>query len=254
MKDKLVLITGASSGIGKACAEIYAKNGANIILVARRGEKLKEVAKDIENKYSVKIYNYIFDVRSREAVISFSKDLKNSNLIPDVFINNAGLAKGQDAIYAGNADDWDTMIDTNIKGFLYMCRGVIPLMMSKNEGSIINLGSIAGRQVYAGGNVYNATKYAVRAISEATNIDLLNTNIRVCNIEPGAVETEFSIVRFNNDKEKADNVYKGFKPLIAEDIANIIYFVTSLPPHINIQNLLVTPTAQRSVNYIKRDL
>lgn len=254
MKDKLVLITGASSGIGKACAEIYAKNGANLILVARRGEKLKELAKELEDKYSVKIHNYIFDVRNHEDVISFSKDLENSNLIPDVFINNAGLARGQDPIYVGNIEDWDTMIDTNIKGLLYMCRGVIPLMMSKNEGSIINLGSIAGRQVYAGGNVYNATKYAVRAISEATNIDLLNTNIRVCNIEPGAVETEFSIVRFNNDKEKADNVYKGFKPLVAEDIANIIYFVTSLPPHVNVQHLLVTPTAQRSVNHTKRDL
>ncbi len=254
MKGKLVLITGASSGIGKACAEIYAKNGANLILTARRSDKLRDIAKNLEEKYNIKINNYIFDVRDRQAVISFSNDLKESNLIPDIFINNAGLAKGQDPIYNGNADDWDIMIDTNIKGFLYMCRGIIPLMMKKNEGSIINLGSIAGRQVYAGGNVYNATKFAVRAISQATNIDLLNTNIRVCNIEPGAVETEFSLVRFNNNKEKADNVYKGFKPLIAEDIANIIYFVTSLPPNINIQNLLVTPTAQRSVNYIKRDL
>ena len=252
VKGKLVLITGATSGIGRACAEIYAQNGANLVITGRRDNRLAKIQSELENKYNVIVTPYCFDVRDREAVEAFGNELKNKHLIPYIFINNAGLAKGISAIQDSNIDDWEDMIDTNIKGFLYMARAVLPLMIEKNTGTVINLGSIAGSQVYPGGNVYNATKYAVRALNQAMNIDMLKTNIRISTIEPGAVETEFSLVRFNGDKEKADNVYKGFKPLTASDIADIIYFMTTLPEHINIHNLLVTPTAQRSATLFNR--
>lgn len=253
IKNKLVLISGASSGIGEACARIYAKNGANLLLTARRTEKLENLKNELVDKYGIKAEIFTFDVRNREAVEKFGKNLEEKKLTPNIFINNAGLAKGAQPIDEGNIDDWDAMIDTNIKGFLYMARAVIPMMVKKNSGHIVNLGSIAGHQVYPAGNVYSATKFAVRALSQAMNIDLVKTNIRVGTIEPGAVETEFSEVRFNGDKTKVNNVYKGFKPLTGEDIAEIIYFMTILPEHINIQNLLVTPTAQRSVNFVRRD-
>ena len=249
---KTVVITGATSGIGKACAYIYAKNGANIVITGRRSERLAEIKSDIESKYNVAVYPYCFDVCNRDAVEDFGLSLKENNLTPYVFINNAGLAKGLSSIQEGNIDDWEEMIDTNIKGFLFTAKAILPLMIEKNEGTVINLGSIAGSQVYPNGNVYNATKHAVRALSQAMNLDMLKTNIRISSIEPGAVETEFSLVRFNQDKEKASNVYKGFKPLSAEDIAYIIYFMTTLDEHINIQHLLVTPTAQRSATHFNR--
>lgn len=252
VKDRLVVITGATSGIGKACAYLYAKNGANIVITGRRAERLSEISDDIKNKYGVKVYPYCFDITDRDAVEKFGLTLKENNLYPYIFINNAGLAKGLAPLQDGSIDDWEEMIDTNIKGFLYAAKAVLPLMIEKNEGCVINLGSIAGSQVYPGGNVYNATKYAVRALNQAMNLDLLKTNIRVSTIEPGAVETEFSLVRFNNDKEKADNVYKGFKPLTGEDIADIIFFMTTLSENINIQHLMVTPTAQRSASHFNR--
>ena len=252
VKGRLVLITGATSGIGRACAEIYAQNGANLIITGRRDDRLAKIQNELENKYKIIATPYCFDVRDREAVAAFGQELKNKHLTPYIFINNAGLAKGLAPLQDGNIDDWEEMIDTNIKGFLYAAKAVVPLMIEKNEGCIINLGSIAGSQVYPGGNVYNATKFAVRALSQAMNMDLLKTNIRVSSIEPGAVETEFSLVRFNNDKEKADNVYKGFKPLVAEDIADIIFFMTTLSENINIQHLMVTPTAQRSSTLFNR--
>lgn len=252
VKGKLVLITGATSGIGRACAEIYAQNGANLIITGRRDDRLAQIQNELENKYHVIVTPYCFDVRDREAVEMFGLELKNKHLTPYIFINNAGLAKGMSSIQNGDIDDWEEMIDTNIKGFLYMARAILPLMIEKNTGTVINLGSIAGSQVYPGGNVYNATKHAVKALNQAMNMDMLQTNIRISTIEPGAVETEFSLVRFNGDKEKAANVYKGFKPLTASDIADIIYFMTTLPEHINIQNLLVTPTAQRSATLFNR--
>lgn len=254
VKNKLVLITGATSGIGEACAEIYAQNGADLIITGRRTERLEKLKEKFVKLYNIKVYIYSFDVTDRNSVESFGKSLKENNLTPYIFINNAGLAKGLGTIQDGNIDDWDVMIDTNIKGLLYVSKAVLPLMIEKNEGSVINLGSIAGSQVYPGGNVYNATKHAVRALNQAMNYDLLNTNIRVSSIEPGAVRTEFSLVRFNGDTEKADNVYKGFEPLNAKDIAEIIFFMTTLPERINIQNLLVTPTAQRSATLFKRDI
>ncbi len=254
VKEKLILITGATSGIGRACAEIYAQNGANIIITGRRNDSLEKIQKELEDKYNVKVIPYCFDVRNRKLVAEFGQELKNNNLTPYIFINNAGLAKGISALQDGNIDDWEEMIDTNIKGFLYTARAVLPLMIKKNTGTVINLGSVAGSQIYPGGNVYNATKHAVRALNQAMNMDLLKTNIRISTIEPGAVETEFSLVRFNGDKEKADNVYKGFLPLTASDIADIIYFMTTLPEHVNIHNLLVTPTAQRSATLFNRNL
>ena len=254
VKEKLILITGATSGIGRACAEIYAQNGANIIITGRRNDRLEIIQKERVDIYNVKVIPYCFDVRHRKLVAEFGQELKNNNLTPYIFINNAGLAKGISALQDGNIDDWEEMIDTNIKGFLYTARAVLPLMIKKNTGTVINLGSVAGSQVYPGGNVYNATKHAVRALNQAMNMDLLKTNIRISTIEPGAVETEFSLVRFNGDKEKADNVYKGFLPLTASDIADIIYFMTTLPEHVNIQNLLVTPTAQRSATLFNRNL
>ena len=250
---KNVLITGATSGIGLACSKIYAENGYNLILTGRRKDRLEALQKELEAK-GVSIHIFSFDVSKKDEVINFGKEIERKNLTPYIFINNAGLAKGLTPLQNGNTDDWDTMIDTNIKGFLYAAKTVIPMMIKENKGHIINMGSIAGYQVYPNGNVYNATKYAVRALNQAMNIDLLGTNIRVSSIEPGAVETEFSIVRFNGDKDKADNVYKGFQPLTAEDIASIIYFVTSLPEHINIQNLMVTPTAQRSAVLISKNI
>lgn len=254
VKNKLVLITGATAGIGEACAEIYAENGADLILTGRRTDRLEKIKEKLERLYNIKVYTYSFDITDKKSVEDFGRSLKENNLTPYIFINNAGLAKGLGTIQDGNIEDWEIMIDTNIKGLLYASKAVLPLMIEKNEGSVINLGSIAGSQVYPGGNVYNATKHAVRALNQAMNFDLLNTNIRVSSIEPGAVKTEFSLVRFNGDTEKADNVYKGFEPLNAKDIAEIIFFMTTLPERINIQNLLVTPTAQRSATLFKRDI
>lgn len=252
VKGKLVLITGATSGIGKACAEIYAQNGANLIITGRRDDRLAKIQQELENAYKVTVTPYCFDVRDREAVAMFGEELANRRMTPYIFINNAGLAKGVSPLQDGNIDNWEDMIDTNVKGFLYMARAILPLMIEKNTGTVINLGSIAGSQVYPGGNVYNATKYAVRALNQAMNIDMWKTNIRISTIEPGAVETEFSLVRFDGDKDKANNVYKGFKPLTASDIADIVYFMTTLPEHINIHNLLVTPTAQRSATLFNK--
>lgn len=253
LKDKTVLITGATSGIGLACAYKYAELGANLILTGRRLERLQNIRLDIENKFLLPVKIFSFDVSNMIQVRDFDIYLKDEEIAPEIFINNAGLALGLDPIQDGNVADWDTMINTNIKGLLYMIKAVLPNMIKANRGTILNVGSIAGTQVYPKGNVYNATKHAVKAITEAMNMDLLDTNIRVCTIEPGAVQTDFSLVRFKGDQQKADDVYKGFTPLTAEDIANIIVYMTTLPEHINIQSLLVTPTAQRSATLIRKD-
>lgn len=250
LKGKTVFITGASSGIGKECAKIYAKNGVNLILTARRFEKLEELKKEL-SVFNVNIDIYELDVKERDSV---KKLIESLNITPHILINNAGLASGLSKMQDGDFEDWDAMIDTNLKGLLNVSRFMIPKMIKENKGHIINIGSIAGHQVYQNGNVYNATKFAVNALNQAMNLDLNGTNIRVSAIDPGAVETEFSIVRFHGDIEKANNVYKGFTPLKPEDIANIIYFVTTLDEHINIQNILVTPTAQRNVTTIHKEL
>ena len=249
---KTVLITGASSGIGEACAKIYAQSGYDLVITGRRRESIEALAKELEEKHGISVRTAVFDIRCRKSCEEFTKELTEDGIVPDIFVNNAGLARGKDPIQEGSIDDWEEMIDTNVKGLLYVSRGILNAMYTKGTGHVINIGSIAGYQVYPGGNVYNATKFAVRALSDAMNLDLINSKIRVTCIEPGAANTEFSIVRFHGNSEMADDVYKGYTPLTASDIAQIIYFVTGLPEHINIQHLLVTPTAQRSSAYVNK--
>ena len=243
---KWVLITGATSGIGRACAELFAKNGANLILTGRRSERLESAQNILIEKYNVKVKTYSFDIRDFNEAVKMANDLQSSEITPDILINNAGLASGKDKIYEGLISDWEKMIDTNIKGLLYVTRAILPMMVENNEGHVINIGSTAGHQVYPEGNVYNASKYAVKALNEAINLDLVGTNIRCCSIDPGACETEFSEVRFHGDKVKAAKVYDGFEPLSPVDIAEAILYVSSTPAHVNITNMIIYPTAQRS--------
>lgn len=248
----MVLITGASSGIGRACAVQCAEYQANLILVARRSERLKTLKNDLEKEHSISVLIYQLDVRDRQAVEDFASALATQNICPDILINNAGLSAGLDKLHEGKNEDWERMIDTNIKGLLYVSRAVIPFMVKAKRGHVVNIGSIAGYQVYPGGNVYNATKFAVRALSEGMNLDLLGTDIRVSCVSPGAVNTEFSTVRFHGDTKKADTIYAGYKPLTAEDIADAVLYVLNAPEHVNIQNMLITPTAQRNIYCVDR--
>ncbi len=248
--NKTALITGATSGIGKACAIKFAENQYHLILTGRREDRLDELKSSLEKNHKVEVTTITFDVRNRESVKSAIDQVKDKNI--DVLVNNAGLAVGMDTLQDGDIDDWERMIDTNVKGLLYVTRNVAPLMAAKKSGHIINIGSIAGKEVYPKGNVYCATKHAVDALSKGMRIDLLEDGIKVTQIAPGAVETEFSMVRFKGDKEIADNVYKGFEPLHAEDIADAAYYVTTLPPHVNINDLLIMPTAQASATNLIR--
>ena len=244
MKNNIIFITGASSGIGEACAYKFAAEGANLILNARNEEKLKQLKTDIENKYAVKVYTLPFDVRDREgvrkALSSLPEDWKNI----DVLINNAGLVIGIDKEFEGNLDEWDIVIDTNIKGLLTMTRLIVPDMLIRGKGHIINIGSIAGEAAYPGGSVYCATKTAVKFLSDGLRIDLVDTPLRVTNIKPGMVETNFSVVRYRGNKETADNFYKGIRPLTGEDVAESVYFAAAAPAHIQIAEILVMPTNQ----------
>ena len=249
---KTALITGATSGIGKATAEKLAEKGYNLILTGRRKERLDDIGKNIAEKFNVKILPLCFDVRDNDAVKSQIENLPADMKNIDILVNNAGLAVGLTPIQSGIVDDWERMIDTNIKGLLYITRAVAPLMIERRKGHIINIGSIAGRDVYANGNVYCATKSAVDALTKGMRIDLLPYNIRVSQIAPGQAETEFSIVRFKGDEERAKKVYQGFDALTAENIADAILYVCEAPPHVNISDLLIMPTAQASINYIHR--
>lgn len=243
---KIVLITGATSGIGEAAAKMFAKNGCRLIITGRREERLTALADQLIAEFSIEVLPLVFDVRNLEAVQNAVNHLPENWKAIDVLLNNAGLAVGLNAIQNGVIDDWERMIDTNIKGLLYVTRCIAPLMIARNSGHIINVGSIAGKEVYANGNVYCATKHAVDALTKAMRIDMVKHGIKVTQIAPGAIETEFSIVRFKGDKDAADNVYKGFTPLSADDIAEVIYYVTSLPSHVCINDLVITPTAQAS--------
>ncbi|MDB5281102.1 MAG: NAD(P)-dependent oxidoreductase [Bacteroidota bacterium] len=247
IRGKWALITGATSGFGKATADLLAQNGCNVIITGRRAERLEAQTNILKEKYGVHVLPYCFDVRELGRSVEMANDLVSREIVPDILINNAGLASGKDKIYEGLISDWEKMIDTNIKGLLYTTRSILPMMVTRNEGHVINIGSAAGHTVYPEGNVYNASKFAVKALNEAINLDLAGTNIRCCSVDPGAAETEFSNVRFHGDDEKAAKVYEGYKPLEAEDIADIIYFIVTRPAHVNISNLLVYPTAQRSV-------
>src|ERR1043165_6344705 len=220
VRGKWALITGATSGFGKATADQLAKEGCNVIITGRRTERLEAISNVLKEKYNVKVLSYCFDVRNLTQCIEMSNDLTSREIVPDILVNNAGLASGKNKIHEGLIGDWEKMIDTNIKDLLYITRAILPMMVERNEGHVINIGSTAGHLVYPEGNVYNASKFAVKALNEAINLDLVGTNIRCCSIDPGAAETEFSEVRFHGDTEKAKKVYEGYQPLKAEDIAN----------------------------------
>lgn len=249
---KIAFITGATSGFGKACAEKFASSGYDLILNGRRAERLEELKNQLEKKFNIAVCLLPFDVRDRETVSNIIKQIPAEWQNIDVLINNAGLALGREYFFEADMDDWETMLDTNVKGLLYVSRAVIPFMIKQGKGHIINLGSVAGMEVYEKGNVYCASKFAVDAISKAMRIDLLKQNIKVTNIEPGAADTEFSIVRFKGDDKTAKQVYDGIKPLTAEDVADIIYYTTTLPSHVCINELAVTCTQQANSIYFNR--
>lgn len=244
--NKIALVTGATSGLGKAIALRLAKEGYNVIITGRRKEKLEELEKTIEVKYEAKVLSLVFDVREYAQVTTAIEGLPENWRNIDVLVNNAGLAVGLDPIFKGEVDDWERMIDTNVKGLLYVTRVVSPTMVARKLGHIVNIGSIAGKGVYPNGAVYCATKYAVDALSQGMRMDMLPYGIRVTQICPGAVETEFSLVRFKGDQDRADKVYEGFENLVADDIADAVFYAVSQPPHIDIQDMLVMPTAQAS--------
>lgn len=250
--QKTILITGATSGFGKACAVLFAANGHNLILTGRRENRLSEIKAELEEEYKIQVYTLAYDIRRKVEVKSAIDSLTGVWKKIDVLINNAGLAAGVDPIQNGNTDDWEAMIDTNVKGLLYITKEVIPMLRQSNAPHIINIGSIAGKEVYAKGNVYCATKFAVDALTRAMRIDLLEFGIKVSQIAPGAAETEFSLVRLKGDETAAANVYKGYTPLSAEDIANAVLWVVNLPPHVNVNDLVIMPTAQASPGYFHK--
>jgi len=240
----IVFITGATAGIGKASAEIFAKNGYDLVITGRREDRLKKLAQELTNTYKVKVHTLCFDVRNINEVKTNIATLPAEFKNVDILLNNAGLSAGLSTLQDGSTDDWDIMIDTNIKGLLYITRQISEEMIARKKGHIINMGSLAGKEVYPNGNVYCATKFAVDALSKAMRIDMLQHGIKVSSINPGMVETEFSIVRFHGDEEKAKKVYQGLQPLVAEDIAETIFWVASRPAHVNINDVVITPTAQ----------
>jgi NADP-dependent 3-hydroxy acid dehydrogenase YdfG len=244
MKNKIVLITGASSGIGEACARKFASQKANLILNARNMSKLVELKNELTEKYGVQVHLLPFDVRDRNVVTQAIQSLSGEWKDIDILINNAGLVIGVDKEHEGNLDEWDIVIDTNVKGLLTMTRLIVPGMLKRGSGHIINIGSIAGEAAYPGGSVYCATKAAVRMLSDGLRIDLVDTPLRVTNIKPGMVETNFSVVRYRGDKEAADNFYKGIHALTGDDIAESVYFAAAAPPHVQIAEILVMPTNQ----------
>lgn len=251
--EKIVLITGATSGIGQACARRFAQNGYNVIITARRADRLEAIRHDLE-RYGAKVMTLVFDVRDAAAATAAVTSLTDEWKQIDILVNNAGLALGLDKEYEGNPEDWETMIDTNIKGLLTMTRLVVPAMVERNEGHVINIGSVAGDAAYAGGNVYCATKAAVKSITDGLRIDLAHTAVRVTNVKPGLVETNFSNVRFHGDTERADNVYKGITPLTGDDIADVVYYAASAPKHVQIAEVLVLATHQANGSVIYRNM
>jgi len=250
--SKIAFITGATSGFGKACAEKFAANGYDLLLNGRRTDRLQQLCSSLEKKYNIAALSLPFDVRVEKSVFDAITSLPEDWKKIDVLINNAGLAVGRDYFDEGDLDDWNTMVDTNIKGFMYVAKAVSQLMALRRQGHIINMGSVAGKQVYEKGNVYCATKFAVDAMNQGMRIDLLRHNIKVTAIHPGAAETEFAIVRFKGDEKTAKSVYDGIQPLSADDIADVIYYCTTLPPHVCINDLVITCTQQADAIYFNR--
>jgi NADP-dependent 3-hydroxy acid dehydrogenase YdfG len=241
---KIICITGATSGFGKAMAEKFAKEGNHVIITGRRKERLDALKAELESGWGVSCVTLPFDIRDRQACMAAIEGLEPSWQAIDVLVNNAGGAWGRDRADEASLDDWDAMIDTNVKGLMYMTKAILPHMTGRKKGHIINIGSIAGKEPYENGNGYNAAKFAVDGFSRALRIDLLPFQIKVTHIAPGAAETEFSMVRFKGDTEKAEAVYKGYQPLSAADVADIVFYTTTLPAHVCINDLVVTPTAQ----------
>ncbi|MEH2191531.1 MAG: SDR family oxidoreductase [Nostoc sp.] len=252
LENQIILITGASSGIGTACAKIFAGAGAKLILAARRLERLQQLADALIKEFGIETHLLELDVRDRNAVESAISTLPSAWSNIDILINNAGLSRGLDKLHEAKFQDWEDMIDTNVKGLLYVSRYVVPGMVSRDRGHVVNLGSIAGHQTYPGGNVYCATKAAVRAISEGLKQDLLGTQVRVTSVDPGMVETEFSEVRFHGDAERANKVYQGVKPLTADDVADVIFFCVTRSPHVNINEVVLMPVDQASATLVNR--
>ena len=250
--NKTVLITGATSGIGLGCARKFAQNGDRLILTGRNEQRLNEICKELTEKGS-EVLTLAFDVRNREVAEKLMTELPEEWKKIDVLVNNAGLALGLDPEYEGNLDEWETMIDTNIKGLLTMTRLVVPGMVERNSGHIINIGSVAGDAAYAGGNVYCATKAAVKALTDGLRMDVINTAIRVTNLKPGLVETNFSNVRFRGDNERADSLYRGIKPLVGDDIADVAVYAANAPEHVQIAEVLILATHQASASMVVRD-
>lgn len=252
VKGKVVLITGASSGMGAAMAHLFAQEGAHLILIARREEKLKALQKELAEQYAVKVQIYPLDVRDREGIIALSKTCQEQNMVPHILINNAGLAKGSKKIQEGDFADWDLVLDVNVKGVLNLCRIFLPDMLELNRGHIINIGSIGGHMVLPGSNVYNASKFAVWALTQGTNLDLLGTNIRVSSIDPGITETDFFKSRYPDDPKKAHDMVQGFKALQAQDVAEAALFVANRPEHVNVFDMILLPSAQRNIYFTHR--
>ena len=251
--SKIVFITGATSGFGKASAEKFAANGYDLIINGRRKDRLEELCKSLENRYNIAVFSLPFDVQIEAAVFKSIESLPLEWKNIDILINNAGLALGRDYFEEADLSDWNTMIDTNIKGFMYVAKAVSKIMAERKQGHIINMGSVAGKLVYEKGNVYCATKFAVDALNQAMRIDLLRHNIKVTGIHPGAADTEFSSVRFKGDEKTARSVYNGIKPLTAEDVAEVIYYTATLPPHVCINDLTITCTQQADGIYFNRN-
>ncbi len=251
IKGQTALITGASSGIGKACAAQFASLGVNLVIAARRIDRLEELAKELSEHYDVKVIPIQIDVQSHERVESIFKQLEKDKIAIDILLNNAGLALSSDKVQDADISNWDTMIDTNVKGLLYVTKAALPQMIKRNRGHIINIGSVAGHGCYISGNVYCATKHAVRAITQSLRLDLSGTAIRISEVDPGAVETEFSEVRWK-DNERAKKFYQGFQPLVAEDIADTVLYCATRPLHVNIAEIVVYPQAQSSLTDIYR--
>ena len=251
LANKHVLITGASAGFGDAMARAFAAQGTRLELWARRFERLEALKAELEKQHKIQVGIQQVDVRDREHVHAAAEKLAERDIPVDILINNAGLASGLAPTWEGDEDDWDVMIDTNIKGLLYVTRAILPSMVARDSGHVINIGSVAGYWIYPKGNVYNATKFAVRALTEAMSVDLFGTNVRVSSVDPGAANTEFSQVRLR-DVERANKLYEGYQPLKAEDVADAVVYVANTPPHVMITKLVITPTAQRSPTMIDR--
>lgn len=252
MENKIVLITGATAGIGEACAEKYAANGYNLILTGRRSDRLEAIKRQLETEFSIKVLPLTFDVQQRAEVEESFATLPPEWRDIDILVNNAGLAAGRDLFEEADMEDWETMLNTNVHGLLYVTKAIVPLMIARKRGHIVNMGSVAGKEVYERGNVYCASKFAVDALNKAMRIDLLRHNIRVTGIHPGAVETEFAMVRFKGDQAKADATYTGLVPLTASDIADTIYYCTQLPSHVCINDLVITCTQQAGTYYFHK--